>query len=194
MSSVSTSSTVRAVLSRKPAEPTPTPGVVSNPDFIAEDDHAGESRSRAMREAARFTAFAGQLVKGLPPADVTQATVTVPKLVLVGHAWETRSFVISGHVTLKALRPSKFKGAADVSEPSRQLAAFMQGQGHAWESFRDDDMPGLLLAWANSVNPSPHEALYASQSLAVAMAARAGLAVSSLSHAFLNPEEAPSDD
>lgn len=191
MSSISTSSTVKDVLGRRLAEPTLTPGVVSNPDFIAEDDHAGEGHSRATREAARFTTFAGQLVKSLPPADLTQATVIVPKLVLVHHAWQTRRFVISGHVTLKASRPSKFRGAADVSEPSRQLAAFMQGQGRAWGSFRDDDMPGLLLAWANSVKPSPHEALYASQSLAVAMAARAGLAVSSLSHAFLNPEEAP---
>lgn len=193
MSSLSTSSTVRDVLASKPAAPT-LPGVVNNPDFIAEDDHAGEGHSRATRESARFTGFATNLVKSLPPADVTQASVTVPKLVLVGRAWETRSFVISGQVTLKASRPSRFTGAADISEPSRQLASFMQGKGRAWETFRDDDMPRLLLAWANSLDPSPHEALYASQSLAVAMAARAGLAVSLLSHAFLHPEEAPTED
>ena len=193
MSSVSTSTTIKDVLSRKPAEPEPTPGANVNPPFIAEDDPAGQGHNRSTREASRFTVFAGQLVKSLPPADVTQASVTVPKLVLTQNGWQTRSFVISGHVTLKASRPSRFKGAANVGEPSRQLAAFMQGEGHAWETFRDDDMPGLLLAWANSVNPSPHEALYASQSLAVAMAARAGLAVSSLSHAFLTPEEAPSE-
>jgi len=181
MTTVSTSSTIRDVLNRKDVKPEPQPGAGANPEFIT--DELGQGHSRATREAARFTAMAGELVKSLPPIEPTLTEVKVPHLVFTtDKVWETRSHTLVGNVELKVSRATKFSGKPDYAEPSRQLAAFMQGEGKAWEAMRDDDLPGLLIAWANAVGPTPHEARYASQSLALAMAARAGIAVSTVNH------------
>jgi hypothetical protein len=177
-----TSAPVKALGRKKEPEPV-APGSGSNPEFITADDLLGVKSPRSTREASRFTQYAGQLVKTAPPIEPEQTTVKVPQL--VGSArdgWTTTDHVLTGAVTLKVQRASKFRGKADVSEPSRQLAAFTQGEGTAWESFRDEDMAALLTAWAESVQPSAFDARNASYALALAMAARAGLAVQSVTH------------
>jgi len=178
----------------------PAPAVTSNPDFI--EDDLGAGHSRATREVARFSTFAATLVKTADPAIPDQAVVKVPQLVfekrktgdpsidaeaaytdtIKGDDWQVKEHVITGAITLKVERASKFRGKADVNEPSRKLADFMRGEGEAWEKFRDDDMPALLLAWASAVHPTPADARRASEALAIAMCARAGLAVASTSH------------
>lgn len=184
-----TSEPIKAVLGRQQEDtPIPTPGGRANPEFIT--DSLGEGHPRATREASRFTALAPQLVKASRPAAPPQAEVKVPKLRQVNGEWTVGLYAITGAITLTVNRVSKFRGKADLTAPSQTLADFMAGEGSAWTDFRDDDMPALLVAWADSVRPSPQAARWASSALAVAMAARAGIALHSLDHAFLGEEVA----
>ena len=166
-----------------------------NPPFIAAEDRGGEGYSRGSREVARFSAFSNTLVRESEPFQPDQASVKVPKL-----SWETRKgenhaetgnvvesgwyqteYVVSGAVSLAPQRPSKFRGNPNLDCPSQKLAAFMQGEGDAW-GWRDEDVRALFLAWANAVQPSATDARRASECLAIAMAARAGIAVMSTTH------------
>jgi hypothetical protein len=167
----------------------------SNPPFIAADDLGGEGYSRAAREVARFSTFSHTIVRESQPFQPDQASVKVPRLSWVtrkgeNHAetervvesgWFLTEYVVSGTVTLSPQRPSKFRGKPNLDCPSQKLAAFMQGKGEAW-GWRDEDVHMLLLAWANAVQPSATDARRASACLALAIAARAGIAVTSTSH------------
>jgi hypothetical protein len=158
-------------------EPQPVaPGSGSDPPFIAENDLLGDGHNRSTREVARFSTFSIELMKQAPPPEPPQATVVVPQLIqAVSGEWETRPHTISVAATLTVERASKFSGKPDLAEPSRQLAEFTQGRGTAYETMRDEDLPALIVAWANSVQPSPIDARNASRSLAYAMCRRAGV-------------------
>jgi len=179
--------------------PQPSP----NPPFIEADDMAGEGHSRPTREVARFSTFSNNLVRESDPFTPDQAQVKVVKLdyqVRKGQdfdpmsqsetnphgnaersGWYLTEYVACGAITLSPQRPSRFRGKPNLDCPSQKLAAFMQGGGEAW-GWRDEDVHQLLLAWAYAVQPSPVDARRASECLALAMTARAGIAVMSTSH------------
>jgi hypothetical protein len=156
-------------------EPQPVaPGSGSNPAFIT--DLLGEGHPRSTREVARFSSFSGELMRQAPPAACPQATVVVPQLVQAASGeWQTRPHTISLVAALTIERASRFSGKPDLAEPSRQIAEFTQGRGKAYETMRDEDLPALLVAWADSVQPSPMDARNASRALAFAMCRRAGI-------------------
>jgi hypothetical protein len=165
-------------------EPQPVaPGSGSNPEFIT--DLLGDGHPRSTREVARYSSFSSELMKHAPPAASPQATVVVPQLVLATSGeWQTRLHTISLAAALSVERASRFSGKPDLAEPSRQIADFTQGRGNAYETMRDEDLPVLLVAWADSVRPSPMDARNASRALAFAMCRRAGI------H-FQNPSNLP---
>jgi hypothetical protein len=156
-------------------EPRPVaPGSGSNPEFIT--DLLGDGHPRSTREVARVSSFSSELMKQAPPVACPQATVVVPQLVLAASGeWKTRLHTISLAAMLTVERASRFSGKPDVSEPSKQLADFTQGRGNAYETMRDEDLPRLIVAWADSVRPSPMDARNASRALAFAMCRRAGI-------------------